>query len=195
MSGDIVHRVGKNGGRPGDFRAISALIIGPCDTVFAFDPKLGRANVFDEKYVCSRTLLLTFTPDLFAGLAVGGRLVLNANIRTEKRVGYPLHLISRTGDPIRSFGSDTGRYRPDLAFSDRRILARSGGGSLWAGYLNQYVVERWDMAGKLLEVLNRDVGWFEPYRGYPAASAETPPPPHMTGLVEESDLVGPNQRT
>lgn len=186
--GALVSRLGREGAGPGEFRRPTAFVAGPSDSLYVFDASLSRMTVFGPDLSFARATALAFRPDLFDVAFVGSSIVLNANIRSPERAGLPLHVIARSGEIARSFGSETGVYRPDLGYGSRRALALGLGGSVWAAALNSYVLQRWDTAGRLLATIRREVEWFPTYWRYDV-NAALPPPPSISALAQVGDTL------
>jgi hypothetical protein len=188
-AGEFIRRIGQRGPGPGEFQGISPLLIGPQDSLYIFDSRQGRMSVFSPDFDLVRTASLGFGRGSHGGAVLGDRIVVNADIRTSERVGYPLHLLDPTGEIVRSFGSETGVYRPDLReIIHQRTVAGAGGEAVWSGWLNQYVIERWDTSGRITRRLRRDVEWFEPWWS-PETDIETPPQPVMRAVSQHGDTL------
>jgi len=185
--GSFVHRVGRRGEGPGEFRWTSAILVGPSDSVFVFDPSLRRLTVYDSEHELGRTAPLEIAASFDATFVDDG-IVVNADVRSPERAGLPLHLLDPGGEILTSFGSVTARFRPDLGYGVRRAVAASGRTAVWSAWLNRYRMERWGTDGTLLQVLERDVDWFEPYEE-PAGGPEEPPSPLVRALHEEAGVL------
>lgn len=186
--GTTVTRLGRQGSGPGEYRRPTAFLVGPGDSLHVFDASLSRMTVYAPDLTVARTEALEFRPDLYDGAVVGRRLVINASIRTAERAGLPLHLLGPSGGILRSFGSATGVYRPDLGYGIRRSVTAGHGGSVWAAELNTYVLQQWDTAGRLLRTIQREVEWFPTLWSYDI-NAASPPPPSITALLQSGDTL------
>ena len=105
-----------------------------------------------------------------------GLIVVNGSVPTAAGIGLPLHLVPRSGEVVRSFGSATGAVRPGLALASHRVIAPSGDRAIWAAHRTQYVIERWGTDGVLQRQLVRQADWFDPYLERPIGGAQAPPP-------------------
>lgn len=185
-AGQSLGRLGREGSGPGEFRRITAFAVGKKDSLHVFDEQLSRLTVFSHDHELLAAHSLTFRPNLFDAALVGEQVVLNAEVRTPEAAGYPLQLLGPAGELRRSFGSETGLYRSDLAYRSRRALSAAADGGVWAGYLNQYVIERWTLSGVLEQIIERRVEWFEPY-WQTDERADQPRRPFITGIVDDHE--------
>ena len=145
-------RIGRCGEGPGEFAEVLGIAIGEADSIFVLDNFLGRVSVYTPDLEFSRIFRLGFFPDGPA-LFIGAALLINTGIRTGDVVGVPFHVFDRDGRRLRSFGSVAGGLTSNREIRDRRTLARADSASFWAARINQYLIERWTMDGRLLETL------------------------------------------
>jgi hypothetical protein len=188
-SGRVTQRIGQSGEGPGEFGMIMEVTIGPADSLFVFDASLLRVTVYTPELEVARTFRFQFPLDGSA-LFVGTSILVNTGIHTADRVGLPFHVLERDGSLARSFGSVTnGVYRADLQdIIDRRQLAQSAENSFWAARLNQYVIERWTIDGRLMETLHWEPPWFQVW-WRPQGDAETPPVATVIDLEQVGDTL------
>ena len=168
---------------------VTEIAIGEADSVFVFDGARSRVSVYTPDLEFARTFRLEFRPDGPA-LFVGTTLLINTGIHTDNRVGLPLHVLDRDGSISRSFGSVSGGvYRADMQdVIDRRSLAQTDPTSLWAARVNQYLIERWSMDGRVLETLHRQPSWF-PAWWESESNANTPPVPRVGAIEQVGDTL------
>jgi hypothetical protein len=185
--GKFIQRVSRRGQGPGEFSRVSSIVIGLGDTIFVCDPNTHQLTVFAPDYRPVRRVDLGVAAN-FQAAVVGQRLIVNANLRTGTRAGYPLHLYQASGQFVRSFGSIAGAYRPDVAFAGRRNVASAGGDAVWSGLVNEYLIERWDTAGRLTISLRRDPDWFKPYDRVETGAAIAPVP-LMRSVAQQHDSL------
>jgi len=185
--GRVIRRVGARGGGPGEFRSVSGILIGTADSTYAFDESERRLSVFSPEYALVRTARLDLDTG-FRSVFLGGGIVVNSMVRTAERIGYPLHLLDLEGRILRSFGSTSGAYRPDMrdALEVRELSA--DGSRVWSSWINQYVVERWDTTGNLDLVLERNVDWFSAW-WRPEGGLKEPPLPVTTAIQVRNDTM------
>jgi hypothetical protein len=186
--GEAIRRIGGRGEGPGEFRSITSIVVDHSDSVLVFDGALRRLSVFAPSLDFSRTFVVSVS-DAAPRLVVGSRLVFRGGIRSADRIGQPLHLVGRAGEIIRSFGSDTPLYRPDLReIIEMREVGTADNGGLWSAWWNQYLIERWDTAGHMSRALKRSVEWFQTW-WQPERDAETAPVPVITGVLQAGDTL------
>lgn len=186
--GTVITALGREGEGPGEFLFISATSIGPADSLFVFDPNLGRISVFTPDLTLGRTVTTSFGANPDATFLEHG-WVLNASIRTADRVGQPLHLVGSDGKVLKSFGSRTGAFRPDVPYGMRRVVGPATASAVWSGWLNQYVLERWNVSGDLELAVKREAEWFETYWDIPRSHADRPPPPAMRDVRQDDNVL------
>ena len=188
-SGKATHRIGRSGEGPGEFFWITEVAIDRADSVFAFDSARRLVSVFAPNLEFVRSFRFGFRQDGPA-LFVGTSLLVNTGIHTDDRVGLPLHVLDRDGSISRSFGSLTGGvYRADMQdIIDSRQLAYADTDSFWAAHINQYLIERWTLDGRLLEALHREPPWF-PVWWAAQSDSETPPVPEVVSIEQAGDTL------
>lgn len=187
--GQVVRRIGRDGEGPGEFRAASGVVIDGGDSIRVFDSRLRRMTVFSPDLRMVRTERLEFNAGIYS-TALGNRMVVNSMVRTPDRIGYPLQLVDQRGEIIRSFGSVDGVYRADLRDAlDVRKITPSLAGGIWSAWRNQYVIEHWDTAGALTDVLHREVEWFPTWWHPTRTGPNTPPVTLITAIQARGDTL------
>jgi hypothetical protein len=184
-AGRFVSTIGRRGQGPGEYEDISAVIVGPDDTLFVTDARLNRISVLSPHHRFIRSVRTEIRPAGRNTIRLPSGELLNASAdRTADRVGLPIHVIGPDGRVTRSFGSRTGMYRPDMPLLERRIIAPAGGTRVWVGYPIQYAIELWDAAsGQLLRSMARKVDWFPPQlTPVTTPLSQTPPAPTMMAI-------------
>ena len=185
-SGRVLDRVGRGGEGPGEFAEVVGMVIGEADSVLAVDNFQGRVSVYTPDLEFTRTFRLGFFPDGPA-LFIDGSFLVNSGIRTQDLLGEPFHVFDRDGLRSRSFGS-AGDLNIMPEIRDLRVLARADSTSFWAARINQYLIERWTMDGRLLETLHREPQWFEVW-WEPQIDADTPPVPIFHAMAPAGDTL------
>jgi len=90
-----------------------------------------------------------------------GEVVVAGQIRTPALAGFPIHLADRSGEILRSFGTDVPQLREDMRLVTNRLVGRSLGEDIWAVAPGRYVIEKWQpRLGKRLESLAVQSTWF-----------------------------------
>jgi hypothetical protein len=170
-SGKLARMVGRAGDGPGEFRLIRSIALGNTDTLFVFD-QTRRVSVFAP----NGTLVRSGNVPLVVEQAVvfsNGSIVGMGSRATPEHVGLPLHLIDARGESIRAFGDTRPIVDPQAPVSNRRVIAPSGSsGTVWSARIREYLIERWDTAGTLQQIVRRQADWFPP----PPVNIRVPPP-------------------
>lgn len=186
--GRLTARVDLYDGDQADSAGIYSILVGPGDSIFVYDGVRDQVTVFSSDLRFGRRFPLRLDdgkPRLFMGdllLSVGG-------IRSPERVGYPLHLFNKVGDIVSSFGAQTSAFRPDVReLIEMREVTSAGPVSVWSGWWNQYRVERWNSSQRVVEIIERQVEWFEPWWRLPRDESAAPVP-ILVGLQQVGDTL------
>lgn len=162
-TGRYLTRFGRSGEGPREFLGIGNLLVGSGDTLHVFDVRARTYSVVSPEYDIVRRSRIQ--AQVFRGRALElepGTLVLNADIRSPERFGYPLHLLS--GDTLgATIGPDElggSRPRPE-PYAMNRALAKASDSTFFASRSRDYVFERWTTAGRRLQRLRGAPSWFE----------------------------------
>jgi hypothetical protein len=186
--GRYLRRLGREGRGPGEFRGVGAIRIGAGDSIHVFDANNLTRSLFSPSFAFVRSTRLEVPPEILRlAMLDGGSFVISAPIRTPSRVGFPLHLVNSTGRIVRSFGSASGAFRPDIPYFDRRSITFAGPGQVWAAHVNQYRIELWSTEGRKVRELRRTVPWFPPYLASREPSRSTPPPTLLGDVRQDRD--------
>jgi hypothetical protein len=76
-----------------------------------------------------------------------GSLIVSAAVASREAVGYPLHLVSASGQVIRSFGPVRGTIRTGSPGTEMRIVATATPSTVFVAERTSYRIEVWDTAG------------------------------------------------
>ncbi len=160
--GRYLSTIGRKGGGPGEFEEIAVVRITRGDSIHVLDNKLSRVSVFGPDLSFVRSAPLALRPQTQAVVLDDGRMVLALDARGRSQIGFPLHLLDISGRTVRSFGSETGLFRPDIPELVLRVIGRHREADhLWAAHEGAYNVERWDSRTfAMTERLTRQVSWF-----------------------------------
>ena len=184
--GRLVRVTGRAGQGPGEFLMVGTPIPGPGDTLFAVDVQQGRITMFGPDRALAGTIVTRFVPDL---LMPDGSFLVTLQIgRPEpETIGYPIHVVDREGEVVRSFGAYEPQYRPDLNHLLTRKVALGRDGTVWAMAPARYILERWDPStGEQLQSTPIGSDWFhESLVQY--ADETVRPPSRVVGLWEDED--------
>lgn len=181
LAGGSPRTIGREGGGPGEYRRIQAVVVDSTNRFHAFAD--GRETIVTPDGALIETRAAPGTPHGILSLSAGVTL-LHAFVPTRDRAGYPLHLIDDNGIVTRSFGPASRGPEFDRDFF--RILAHSGPGQFWAAQNNRYRLVRWDTSGTRLVEVERTPSWFEPWDDW-VGPWEGRPPPRLTSVYEDDD--------
>lgn len=176
-NGDFVRSFGREGEGPREFKFLRVVHVTRGDTVHLFDSDNVRHVVLSPDWDVVRTARFVGTAREVLELS-DGRLVVAGAINTSDGIGYPLHLLSRSGELEHSFGAEAPAYRPELYYWLWRHIAVDEKDRIFAAHHTQYFIDVWDATGTKTREIIRRVGWFEPYVR-PGLSPETPPHPSV----------------
>ncbi|HUF51658.1 MAG TPA: hypothetical protein VMN60_12600 [Longimicrobiales bacterium] len=174
---------GRRGNGPGEFMAAGPPLF-LSDTLVIFDLRLQRVATFTSD---QRLFATANVPGRITGyLALpDGNLLVNGVMQSAAHVGYPLHVISRSGRVLSSFGADLPSYRADLPVLQMRKLASSPDGRFWAAGNSTFEIELWDAGGTRHLHLTRAGGLFEPWERSPGPVQAVRPNSSLTGVWQE----------
>jgi hypothetical protein len=188
-TGMLLRTFGREGEGPGEYRLVRDLIVTPGDSVLILDSRNARITLLDPEYEVAATTTLPFT-QVDGGLRVpSGEWVINANVLTQDRVGWPLHLLGPDGTVARSFGSLNPVFRRDAPSLGKRSLASAGGNRIWAAHEKEYRIELWTVGGDRLRALVRDVDWFRPWVLNGPTTPEKPWNPRLASMQVDSQGI------
>lgn len=171
----FVRTIGRKGSGPGEFEGIGAAVFGVGDSLHVFDQVLHRFSVLDPAYKFVSSGPLPLGPELSALVMPNGEYVFALPLSTAAQRAQPLHRVNRTGKLARSFGSQSGEFRSDIPFFDRRAIAVAKGGMVWSAFRTQYVIERWNtQTGLRDKQIGSKAAWF-PSRLTPATIKRNEP--------------------
>jgi hypothetical protein len=187
--GRFLRTIGRSGEGPGEYKGISKVIPITDDSLLVLDQVLARQTVLDPEYRLVRTSTLPVGPEHESVRMPDGSLVVSVPIFTPDRIGLPLHRIVQDGTIARSFGSETGLFRPDVPWLDRRAISGHDSVSVWSAYHTQYVIEQYAVrSGALLRRIVREADWFPPNLR-PLTKGQDPdqPQPFLARVHEGTD--------
>jgi hypothetical protein len=168
-NGKYVTALGRAGTGPGEIALLQTFLVTPQDSIILFDQT--KMSVYSPSYQFVRDVP-TVTPSIVGRpwvLLQNGNVVFQSTFSTPDRVGYPLHVLSRNGNLLRSFGSEVPTARPDRPFELRRQIGWAGGNLVWSAHSSRYQLELWDIDGTLRKTLIREASWFQPWTSYDQA--------------------------
>lgn len=189
-SGRYVRTIGRDGGAPGEYRGIASVAPYRRDSLLVLDWGTQRFSVLGPTLAYARGGALPFIPGLSTVALSDGSFVHHVHRNTPELVGLPLHRLSPDGSLLGSFGSATGRYRPDIPHFTSRTVAAANASSVWVAPLTAYEIERIDaVSGRVERRLLRNVPWFADGRTprFVSSAPDRPPPPLLVGLRQAPD--------
>lgn len=186
-NGNFVRAFGVKGSGPGEFTRIAKLVYGPQDSLFVFEAR--KVHVFDPSLRFARTHALPGAIQAAVPQSDGSMLV-GMQIASEKAHGYPVHLLSSRGQPIKSFGQQ-GRvsHDPRCRVCNKLVFTSSGiANRIVVSAPNSYAWEVWSSGGQLLSSYRVDSEWFKPWTDTGNwLSGESPKPPSIANVAIDSN--------
>lgn len=180
--GEFQGFLSRPGDGPGEARFIWNLAVHG-DSLFVYHREK-RISVFDLDGELGRTFAAPFALD--AARLTPSMVVINSDIRSQKRAGLPLHVVEHDS-LLQSFGSTTGFFRADVPWASWRHLAPASRESVWAIRPTEYALEEWSIHGELLRELRRNASWFEPHTRRPSFHSDTAPPPRVNDIQRDAN--------
>lgn len=167
--GVLIDRIGQRGEGPGEFLDIGIVWVDEQDQLHVFDNAQRRRTVYSPEM----TILGVFhNPGVPTRVARGveGTLVQQIPFRPAIRsdiAGLPLHVVSESGEILRSFGASNPVFRIDqFPVLYERAIAAAGRGLIWSALPNQYVIELWRLDGTHVLTMERETSWFRSWDYY-----------------------------
>jgi hypothetical protein len=159
--GRFVRVMGRLGEGPGEFRGVNTLHVGSGDTLHLFDFALRRYQVFSPSHEFVRGHRVDVIPRNVLELRPG-HLVVDFNRGERSAFGLPLHVIQDSAVVFSFGGRDAlvATGRPEGA-ALARALTRASDSTFWAARWGEYLLEEWDLTGRLLTRMSRRVDWME----------------------------------
>jgi len=164
---------------------IASLFVDRTGAVQAYDSSSGSLLTFDDNYQVRAKTELPHSPALPLG---GDRFLVARQIPTPALVGHPLHVISKDGDVVRSFGAHGSPVHPADTLKNGRAVCLNPDGTIWSIAPGGRLLERWDTAtGRRLSQVTVKSTWFR------ESSRPAPPDqvanPIILTIWAEQDLV------
>ena len=190
QSGRHLTRIGRPGRGPGEFDSRPLVVIGPRDSIFAWDDGTQRLTVFNPEFKLVRTVAMPMPFVSAAVLLPDGRAVVVAQVQSRDLIGFPLHLIDAAGTLVRSFGSRDQHIPRGSRWAGARVVTSGGDGQIWIARPNLYTLELWDTAGTHIRSVARTTSWFAPWERQPPGSVgETRMNPKLSGMWVRGDSL------
>jgi hypothetical protein len=162
---------------------IVSLFVDPTGAVQAYDS--GSLLTFDGNYQVKTKTELPHAPALPLGR---DRFLVARQIPTPGLVGHPLHVMSKDGNIVRSFGGDGSPFHSDEDLKNWRNVCLNPDGTIWSIAPGGRLLERWDTAtGRRLSQVTVKSTWFrESSRPAPMDQVANP---IIRTIWAEEDLV------
>jgi hypothetical protein len=167
------------------FERIVSLFVGPTGAVQAYDARSGSLKTFDANYKVTAETELPYSPAFPLG---DGKFLVAGQIPTPALVGHPLHVMSKDGRILRSFGADAGPFHSDETLKNTRAVCLNPDGTIWSIASGGRLLERWDTStGRRIAQITVKSTWFHE-SSRPAPITQVANPIILT-IWAEQDLV------
>jgi hypothetical protein len=192
-TGRFLYRFGRFGHGPGEFQAPAFHWLDPTfDTLVVVDPSARRLTKLSaDGQETFRTHPFPLSPVGGLFFRDDGTMIVSSPRFTMDAIVQPLHLISKEGTILQSFGSDQPMVYTDAGMSLlSRTVALSGPDHIWVAHPLEYTIERWSVEGELIESFSPELEWFPPLVGrprLPRAPDDDPPPNGIRGVWEDEE--------
>jgi hypothetical protein len=187
-TGRFAATIGKRGRDRGELMGLRDIAVGPGDTLYAIEwsgngiSLFNSSNVFVKRWPSPTDAMI----QVLWPFGDGGAII-NADLAVPDHVGFPLHILSGSGELVASLGGEM-PVRPDR-FSERRRLLASGpnSGTVWVAWITNYRLELWDKSGTLQRTLEANVPWSPTHDTTPKKPFyEAPPRPGLMMFAKDT---------
>jgi hypothetical protein len=162
LRGKLLRTIGQSGKGPGEFLAVSQVIVDAADTLVVVDEYSRRISIFDPSGRFVRAVPVR-VEKTFGSTSVrlrDGSFVIGGTSFTSDRIGFPLHLVTPDGAQMRSFGAERPVYDPRNSSAGFRKVTASGN-LVWATRIDRYRIEAWDASkGLMKQAFVSSPSWF-----------------------------------
>jgi hypothetical protein len=187
-SGRFVATVGRRGSGPGEFQIPLDAAPVPGDSMLVLDGA-GRATVFDPELHAARTVAVTAGFFPVHVIDWPSSVVANGFVGGAQAGTLPLHRLTfadRAAGVLASFGPANDHTGPNAyAWVMQRISPAVGDG-FWSADWARYRLTHWTAIGKTILTLERKPSWFLHEFGGGFGSAQEPPDPGISAILEDS---------
>lgn len=183
-AGKLERTFGGEGEGPGEYQSWTAPYRGPGDSLSIIDRMMSRRTVIDSTGAPVRTHRL---PARFRHATfLGSRLIVQADVSTPERIGFPLHEVSPAdGEIIRSFAKVEPYEEP--ALDGYRLMSPAGDSGLWVAPPNELTFDLYDLRLNKVRTIRTEADWFVPHRNGLASAYDVPPDPRTIAAWEGDD--------
>jgi hypothetical protein len=163
---------------------IVSLFVDPTGAVQAYDLSSGLLT-FDGNYHVKTKTELPHAPILPLGR---DRFLVRREGSTPALVGHPLHVMSKDGNLVRSFGGDGSPFNSNDDLKNGRSVCLNPDGTVWSIAAGGRLLERWDTAtGRRLSQVTVKSTWFR--ESSRSVGQEQVANPVIRTIWAEDDLV------
>ncbi len=185
VSGEVIRTIGGIGDGPGEYRSVG-LLLHRAGNLLVQNPQDGRFFVYGPDGSFSRWFTTDVPVQMGDGLVLrGDTMVLAEPISNRDAFGLPMHLVTRDGIRVRSFGSDDRTVDPQFITPQLRLLAPNSDSSFWVGRRDRYRIELWNTAGVMERALEPEREWFPRMVADPGDPAIVRPTTQMLGISRD----------
>lgn len=182
--GRYLGRIGRDGEGPGEFRWPHSLHVDGDGRLRVVDAALLRISVFTPDGEFERAIPFTEGPtpafDFFPFR--GDSILLSGYGFTPDVFGRSVHVLSRDGRRVRSFGAPEHAIVGTDPHRLIRSVSPSMGAGLWVASRDRYLIELWTLEGERVKTLVRETSWFDEI---PRADGHPPPPRAFVSRIRE----------
>lgn len=190
-TGAVIRQFGGVGEGPGEYRGVLWLL-GHGDSLVVGTGQ-GKTLVFSTDGAYLGEVRLQLRPSGYRAHLRGDTLVVAEPIYTKDRFGYPLHVMTLSGDTLRSFGVadrsfDAASVKGDAARLFRSV-APATDSTFWAVAPFTYRIEEWSAAGVLIREAQAERAWLLPGAGEMSSAqliGGVLPAPRVRGIQRSS---------
>lgn len=174
-AGELKGSVGRLGDGPGEFRLARSAYLKGDSLVLAVSGREGL-DLFDPTFAFVRRIPMPIRGISQMLLLRGDTMIVPFPLNDVRSYGLPFHVVSPTGQILRSFGAVDRTVTPDFALRRLRVVAPHSDSAFWAARYDSLRIELWGIDGKLVTTLVPDLKWYVPLDHDPAAWDIEPPP-------------------
>jgi hypothetical protein len=184
----MIARAGKG---PGELAAPWGAVFDAADSLHVFDIDGSQLTTFTPAFAFVRSVHTTPTANLtFLRRLPNGSFVARGDVGGAGHHNRPIHILSPLGVIVRSFGLPDQAAAPASPQGSRglgRRIAVGNDGTIWAGHVQEYVLDQYDSAGRLLGVLALTPPWFPGPSGDWTPQVTNPPPADLWRVAVDAE--------
>lgn len=183
--GTLTGTFGRRGEGPGEYSSIlMKMVRGPGDTISVVEVMRNRRVLIDSSGSSIRSHPVPFQ---FHGMIhLGGRMLVQADIRTPEKVGWMLHELAGDGSVGESY-AELSVYRNAEVDGIRPVAAAIDGG-VWLATPSRYEITKYDSELNPVRSIAPATRWFPPNDGM-IGDTYTEPQPWIADISETPDSL------